>query len=286
MRFGMVILAFCMTPVLAAQEPPSVPFRLVDGWAVVLEGTLVGIPNCKIMIDTGAVPSAINSKFAKQLGLAGSSQQLSAMNRSVEVQRLRVPEVRIGPVSVEGLDMLAVDLARIEQRLDTRIDAIIGLDFLGRRNFRLDYRHKKLAFGNNNNDAGGVSAIPFEMRHEAGGTYILIPLKSGSQQLQILLDTGTKDLTLFDRRLGAMLQRLRVLGKDFNVTAAGRDPLLAVEMDSINVGPIFRVKQRAFVLTASEEDMRDFDGVVGPTALGASAVAFDFEQHTVFFETR
>jgi hypothetical protein len=64
--------AVLLAPVLAAQESPVVPFHLVDGWAIVLEGTLGGIPNCKIMIDTGAVPSAINSKFVKQLGLAGS----------------------------------------------------------------------------------------------------------------------------------------------------------------------------------------------------------------------
>jgi len=59
-----------------------------------------------------------------------------------------------------------------------------------------------------------------------------------------------------------------------------------VEMDSINVGPIFLRKQKAYVLTPSEEDLRDFDGVLGPAALGASAVAFDFDRHTVSFYTR
>jgi len=285
MKFCLAILAVLLAPVLAAQESPVVPFHLVDGWAIVLEGTLGGIPNCKIMIDTGAVPSAINSKFVKQLGLAGSFEKLSAVNRSVDAQRVRVPQVRIGPVSVESLDMLAVDLARIEQRLDTRIDAIIGLDFLASRNFLLDYRHKKLVF-NYKGDVDGASAIAFEIRHEAGGAYILIPLKSGSQQLQLLLDTGTKDLTLFERRLGGMRQRLRVLGKDFNITAGGRDPLAVVQMDSVNVGPVFREKQKAFVLATSEEDIRDFDGILGPAALGASALAFDFDRHMVFFETR
>ena len=76
------------------------------------------------------------------------------------------------------------------------------------------------------------------------------------------------------------------MGKDFNVTAAGRDPLFAVEMDSVNVGPIFRRKLKAFVLTAPEEHMQAFDGVLGPAALGASAVAFDFARQTVTFETR
>ena len=284
MKFCMVMLALFLPVVLAAEQLPSVPFHLVDGWAVVLEGALGGISDCKILIDTGAVPSVINSRVAMQLGLAGSFEKLSTMNRSVETRRLRVPEVRIGPVSVEALDMVAVDLKRIEERLETRIDAIIGLDFLAARNFRIDYRHKKLVF-DNKIDVDSASAIAFEMHHEAGGTYILIPLKSGSQQLQILLDTGTKDLTLFDRHLGGMLEGLRVVGKDFNVTAAGRDPLFAVELDSVNVGPIFRRKLKAFVLTTPEEHMQAFDGVLGPAALGASAVAFDFARQTVSFET-
>jgi predicted aspartyl protease len=285
MKFATVILALCLTPGLAAQEPPAVPFHLIEGWAIVLEGTLAAIPNCRIMIDTGAVPSAINSKFVKRLGLTGASQRLSIMSRSVNAQKLRVPEVRIGPVSAESLDMMAVDLDRIEQRLGTRIDAVIGLDFLAKRNFRLDYRHKKLVF-TSNPDAYGAGAIPFEMEHEAGGAYILLPLRNDGQNLQVLLDTGTKDLTLFDRRISGKLRRLRVLGVDSNVTAAGRDPLVAVQMDAIHVGPVFREKQKAFVLTNSEEDSQRFDGILGPAALGAIAVAFDFDRHIVSLETR
>ena len=285
MKFAIMILALCLTPGLAAQEPTAVPFHLIDGWAIVLEGTLGGIPNCRMMIDTGAVPSAINSKFVKQHGLVGSVQRLSVMNRSVDAQRLRVPDVHIGPISVEALDMVAVDLERIDQRLDTPIDAVVGLDFIAWRNFRLDYRHKKLVF-TSNADADGAGAIAFEMQHEAGGAFILLPLRIDGQNLQVLLDTGTKDLTLFDRRLGGMLQRLRVLGMDSNVTAAGRDPIVAVEMNAISVGPIFRRKQKAFVLTNSEADPRRFDGVLGPAALGAIAVAFDFDRHIVSLETR
>src|SRR5262249_51751785 len=107
MKLGIVILALSLAPVLAAQEPLAVPFHLIDGWAIVLDGTIGGIPGRKILIDTGAVPSAVNRKFAKQLGLSGSFQKLSAMNQSVDAQRLRVPDVRIGPLSAEALDMMA-----------------------------------------------------------------------------------------------------------------------------------------------------------------------------------
>jgi hypothetical protein len=83
-----------------------------------------------------------------------------------------------------------------------------------------------------------------------------------------------------------MWKRLRILGKDFNTTAGGRDPLLVVEMKSMSVGPVFRGRQKAFVLTTPEEELRGFDGILGPAAVGATAVAFDFDRHIVSFETR
>ena len=101
------------------------------------------------------------------------------MNRSIAVKTVRVPEVQVGVVAVEGLYMVAMDLGRIEQALGTRIDAVVGLDLLGRQNFSLDYRRKKLVFGTNTNAA----AIAFQMKHEAGGIYILIPLDSAGEKL-------------------------------------------------------------------------------------------------------
>lgn len=93
-------------------------------------------------------------------------------------------------------------------------------------------------------------------------------------------------MTLFDRRVTGMLRRLPILGSDFNVAVGGRDALVAVEIDSIIVGQILLRKQKAYVLRTPEENLRSFDGVLGPAALGASAVGFDFDRHTVSFETR
>ena len=285
MKLTLAILALWLPQALVAQETSAVPFHLVEGWAIMVDGTIGGIPNRKIMIDTGAVPSAVNNKFAKQLRLAGWFQKLSAMNGSVDAQRLRVPDVRIGPLSAETLDMMSVNLESIERRLDTHIDAIIGLDFLSQRNFRLDYLRRRLIFDDGSR-VDGSEAITFEIQHEAGGTYLLIPLQSDGQQLQVLLDTGTKDFVLFDRRVRDILPRLRIRGRNFNVTAGGSEGVVAVEMDSINVGRILLRKQKAYILTTPEENLRGFDGVIGPAALNARTVTFDFDRHTVSFETR
>jgi predicted aspartyl protease len=282
MNLWVAVTVLCLTLVSRAQERVEVSFQLIDGWAIVLDGTLGGLHHQKMLIDTGAVPSAISTRVAKRLCLSGSAQEVSLMNRSIAVKRVLVPEVQLGVVAVEGLYMVAMDLGRIEQALGTRIDAVVGLDLLGRQNFSLDYRRKKLVFGTNTNAA----AIAFQVKHEAGGIYILIPLDSAGDKLQVLLDTGTRDLMLFQRRLGDSLKQLPILAQDFNLNAGGKDSLAEVEMQLVNVGPISRHKQKAYVWTTPERNLRNFDGLLGPTALGATAVAFDFDRHLVSFETR
>ena len=282
MKFQAVVMVLFLTVVSGAQGRAEVPFQLVDGWAIVVDGTLGGLRHQKMLIDTGAVPSAISIRVAKRLALWGSVRQLSLMNRSIEVERVRVPGVQLGEVGVESLDMVAMDLGRIEQALDTSIDAVIGLDLLARRNFRLDYRRKKLVFVSDTNTAG---EIPFEMKSEAGGTYILIPLESAGETLRVLLDTGTKDLMLFEPRLASGLKQLHTLARDSNLNAGGKDTVAEVEMQSVNVGPVSRHKQKAYIWSTPERNLRNFDGLLGPIAIGATAVTLDFDRHVVAFET-
>jgi predicted aspartyl protease len=236
-----------------------------------------------MLIDTGAVPSVINAKLAERLRLYGVSQKFSVMNRSINVTRMRVPKIRLGAVGVEVLDMVAMDLGGIERALGISVDAVIGLDLLGRHNFTIDYRRRKILFCASSRPSG---AIAFEMKHESGGTYILLPLMSGGEEFEMLLDTGTKDLMLFGPRLRGGLQRLRVRGQDFNVNAGGRDRLAVVELESVRVGPLVRRKQHAYVWGTPENELRSFDGRLGPAAFGVTAVGFDFDRRLISFEIR
>jgi predicted aspartyl protease len=281
-KLAVVVLSLWLTLGSAAQKQGLVPFELIDGWAIVLEGTIGGVPHRKMLIDTGAVPSAINLRLARQLGLSGPPSELSLMNQSISIERVHIPDVRLGPVAVESLEMVAMDLGRIEQALGTRIDGVIGLDLLSRQNFSLDYRRKKLAFVKS---AASARDVRFETREEGGGIYILIPLEIDGEKLQVLLDTGTRDLTLFQRRLRGSLQHLHVRAQDFSLNAGGRDRLTEVEMQSVNMGPLSRRKQKAYIWATSEDQLRSFDGLLGPAAFGATSIGFDFDRHVMSFES-
>ena len=287
MRLGMGCVILCatlgFTSTAMGQKQTDLPFRLIDGWAVVVKGTIGGEPSRTILIDTGAVPSAISKEMAKKLGLLGSAEQVSVMNRVIGVERVRVPNVQVGPVAANSFDMVAADFGTIEQALHTRLDAVIGLDLLGRQNFTIDYRGKKILFGIG---VQAVDSVTFQLRHAAGGTYVLVPMESGGEKFQMLLDTGTKDITLFRPRLKGSLQQIRLRSEDVTINAGGSGKSSEIVIPSLRLGSLARSQQAAYVLTTSETELRDFDGMLGPIAIGAVAVEFDFDRKIITLLTR
>jgi predicted aspartyl protease len=250
---------------------------------VVVQGTLGGVPSRTILIDTGAVPSAISKETAKRLGLPGSAEQVSVMNRAIDVERVRVPKVQVGPVAADAFEMVAADLGAIEHALHTRLDAVIGLDLLGRENFAIDYKSKKLLFGM---AVQSTNSVTFQLKYAAGGTYVVVPMEGGGEKFQMLLDTGSKDITLFRPRLKGSLQQIRLRSEDVTINAGGSANSSEIVIPSLRLGSLARSQQSAYVLTTSETDLRDFDGMLGPVALGAIAVEFDFDRNIFILRTR
>jgi len=286
-RLGTGCMILCaalgFTSTVMGQNQIDLPFRLIGEWAVVVKGTIGGEPGRTILIDTGAVPSAISKEMAKKLGLLGSPEQVSVMNRAIEVERVRVPNVQVGPVAANSLDMVAADLGTIEQALHTRLDAVIGLDLLGRQNFTIDYRSKKILFGIG---VQAVDSVTFQLRYAAGGTYVVVPMEAGGEKFQMLLDTGTKDITLFRPRLKGSLQQIRLHSEDVTINAGGSGQSSEIGIPLLRLGSLARSQQAAHVLATSETDLRDFDGMLGPVAIGAIAVGFDFDRRIITLRTR
>jgi hypothetical protein len=92
----------------------------------------------------------------------------------------------------------------------------------------------------------------------------------------MLLETATNDIMLFTPCLRGGLPQLPVQGKDFNLNAGGRDSLAVAEVSGVNLGRFSWKKRKAYVWDALPDQIRDFDGMIGPAVLGAQVVAFDF----------
>lgn len=112
----------------------------------------------------------------------------------------------------------------------------------------------------------------------------LKPFRVTASDFRCCLDTGTNDIMLFKPCLRGGLQQLPVQGKGFNLNAGGRDSLAVVEVSGVNLGRFSWKKRKAYVWDALPDQIRDFDGMIGPAALSAQGVAFDFDRRVVSLE--
>ena len=127
--------------------PGEIPFRLVQGFGIVVQGGIGQLTNLNFLVDTGAVPSVLSEKVASRIGVTGATGAFALLHNNIQAQYVTVDDLHFGSIRANGVAMVVVDLARFERLLGTRIDAIIGLDILGRQNFGIDYKHRKIMPG-------------------------------------------------------------------------------------------------------------------------------------------
>jgi len=277
----MLFVSGPLQPLIAAESPTEIPFRLYSGFAIVVRGAIGNQENLNFLVDTGAVPSVVHQRLARALNLRGATEEISAVNQNRSVERVTLPLMRIGPLEFPSVSSVVVDLSPIESRLGIRLDAIIGLDELGSRNFTIDYRKHKMLIG----VAGGTGeAIPFELQMEAGAPFVVVRIEMNSQSVRLLLDTGSDGLTLFAPRMRERMLFFEetVAGKDVN--AGGAYAVERVRIPEVRLGGITRGKLQAAMVPSAVSALRGFDGLLGPLSIGITRIAFDFTHRIVYLE--
>jgi predicted aspartyl protease len=277
----MLLASADSSSLVAAEQRADIPFKLYEGFAIVVRGSLGSQENLNFLLDTGAVPSAIHQRLARKLNLTGPREDISVVNQSRSVERVDLPGLHIGPFESSSLAAVVVDLTQIENRLGLRLDAVLGLDALGHENFTIDYRVRKIRLG-----ASGVSgeAVPFELRTEAGALYVVVPSEINSQAVRLLLDTGTDGLILFAASLEERMPTRKAAGARQDVNAGGAYAAQRVEIANLRLGGMEWHRRQATVVETSAAALRDFDGLLGPTSLGITRLTLDFRSNTLYLE--
>ena len=188
------------------------------------------------LIDTGSSsPVRLSARLAQALGLVLVTDARSAVQaldgRRLAVQRTAVDTLAVGDW-VESNFEVEVAGNRIESisaQVGTSFDAILGWDFLSRRNFMVDYRRRVLRFGESPQQPAPKS-VPI-----AYTVVNRLPVVAGlwdQRPLKLLLDTGapmcnidtlfagvpTGEIVLKDLILGSMNLPIQWRVKDLTVT--------------------------------------------------------------------
>ena len=277
----LLVISLNFPPLNAAEPPAEIPFKLYGGFAIVARGAIGSQENLNFLVDTGAVPSVIHQRLARKLNLRGPRQDISVVTQSRSVERVAIPQVRLGLVDLPSVSAVVLDLAPIEKRLGLRLDVIIGLDVLGGQDFTIDYRLRQILIGAATTSS---EAIPFELGMEADAPYVVVRMEMDSQFVRLLLDTGADSISLFASRVQGRTFALRKSGSCKDVSAGGEYAVERVQLSDVRLGEMKRGKRQATMVETAASALRDFDGMLGPTALGITRLAFDFRNKILYLE--
>ncbi len=286
-------LLFCAAPSgRAAGVRATLPVKLYGGYTVVVQGSIANIPNLNFIIDTGALPTVVDARMARKLGLSGNRQSLTVFSRQVGTERVVLPNVRIGPVRATAVEGLVADLSFAEKSLGLRIDAIVGLDVLGHEGFSIDYRARQILFG-----PSGVA--DWVASFEPGSPQVVVELQIDARPVRLLVDTGAKYFILFTRQnseplrhdarpvrpmpaltsaeiLPSALAQQNTASPTI-ATFGGDVSLQPVRLSNVRLGALQLPDQPGYLSPSDAGAALGFDGVLGVAALHVQRIDFDFE---------
>src|SRR5262245_15374680 len=247
----------------------EVAFDLYQQHLVVTKGAIGPLSGLSLLIDTGTIPSVVDSRIARKLRLQTepaqlvSSGQTGASHSGVR-DGIRIGSLQSGPVPVTVCDLSSLS--------GVRVDAIVGLDVLARTSFTIDYRDHRLRFSAEGREE---SVAPLEL----AWPFLTVRMTVAGQPVRVLIDTGSADLVLFKARMPAGLSDPPWQGDKTVHYASGAARLLRLELRQAGLGSHVWDKLQAWSLDRETAGYPpSVDGVLGVTALGCRRVTFDFER--------
>lgn len=222
----------------------------------------------RFVLDTGSTRTIIDRKLVNRLGLTRQPSQLLNVDRSIRVQGAEVPDLEFGPIHLHNFPVIVADLGYFVS-FATHIDAVIGLDILRRSNFTVDYPARELYFGTT---AHGVFDVPMT----ADPICLTVPVEIGGRSFRLLVDTGVKELVLYEARTRSRIPALRINGEAYGLSLEGRLSSKLVSLPSTQLGST-EIERTAYLVNGPDKNaLPGVDGYLGMAALNARRITFDF----------
>jgi predicted aspartyl protease len=252
----------------------AAPFNLRAGFLIVVDGRIGTLQHLKFIVDTGASRTIVSQEIASRLGLAREPGTVIHFQNKLPVEWARFPEVQVGPIVAKNVPMMVGDLPRYSEFAHD-IDAIIGLDLLGRcKSLQIDYVAGRVAFKT-------CAAPPDPALPASRGIFVTLMLED--QPIHLLLDTGFAGIAVFEKRLRAGLQELNVRDqtqpqyrpKD-TVVKIGSLIGEEVRLPGLRIGPDSTTSPVLLIHGDLYAVPPGLDGYIGPRALQAKRLDLDF----------
>jgi hypothetical protein len=253
----------------ASKEPASTPlkFELREQYQIVVPGAIGLLKRLNLLIDTGSIPSMVDRRVAKKLGLDVRESEIVAFGKKSHVLTTVLPSIILGPLRADAVTSGVGDLSFLHG-----VDAIIGLDVLSRSSFSIDYEAQQLTFGS-------LVAREPTVRLEITPPFLTVQLTLGGRPVRLLVDTGSRRLVLFEHRVNDRLPRLRHHGEQLLYHISGISRLDRVFLPPLDAGGSTIEHVEGFMSNAPVDNYPpQIDGVLGIRVLALEGAEFDFER--------
>jgi predicted aspartyl protease len=267
---SIALISWILTVTLsyADETTTEIPFRLHRDHFIVVSGSISGLEDLNLVIDTGASRTVVSKKVAKKLGLKGETRQVIAVGRKIKVREVVLPDVGLGTIRFPEIKAQVSGLSFVH---GLRVDALIGLDLLKMTNLGIDYTTNTLTLGavrHTESTMGFYNRLPF----------VMIRLEVNGQALSLMLDSGAgNDLILFSDRVQDRLTWNRTDESRTIQHLGGKTELKGVELSDIRMGESSWPKLDAMILEEKTAGYGTLDGILGTGALELASIQMDFQ---------
>ena len=256
----------------AVAFPPhagDVRIELQRDYLVAVRGTVGDRGGLTFVIDTGTLPTLVDTRIARQFAKAGPKVPVDSFTRTDELESVVIPDLAVGPFSVADVPALVADLSRLEPHFGIKTDIVVGAGLLRGVCFSIDYVGRRLSFACRE---GWRATLPLDGR----SPHVVAEVTIDGTPLRLVVDTGSQAVVVDDDATPVAWQsrvEARIDASDFS----GPVRLRRFTADVIAVGPMTWQRRPVHILSAGVRP-QSYDGVLGVRALGMSAVQFDLKR--------
>ena len=246
----------------------AIPFHLVGGFLIEIEGGIGHLEGLKFILDTGATYSVVDRRIANQLATASRSGKVFNFDRFVSTDRMEFPDIHFGPVAVHSVSMRVTELTKLSNLIPDA-DAIIGLDLLKTAS-KLDilYDSKMILLSSR-------TAIPEGTSAREGSKCLTVQVIIQDHPIELIFDTGLEGLLLYEDRIRKHIPDLRLSEVRKNAHQ-GRLRGKSARLPGLRIGGP-ESDAEVFLIPGPRGDMLpDIGGVLGTAPLKANRIELDF----------
>ncbi len=265
----LICVAVLVCPVFASPRTlaaSTTQFKLLNGYVIVIPVTVNGAGPYEFVLDTGSNTTLIGAEFARELRLRPLDRvELVSVTGLQIVPRTQLESLSVGSRTAKNLEAVFSDLREVRS-IRPNIRGVLGMNFLARFNFLIDYIARRIEFEEEDELENRLRGERLPLASDDARASISL---YGAENSRLILDSGTPILILFNadaRRL-----RFKFEQGELRSLIASSDPGIRIAQEKrlrvFNIGGVnFYDLPVALIESKTSRDGRIEDGLL-PTSL-------------------